>query len=162
MAICSNLSPHGKKTTEMHLLMLVLVEYIFGLGLHFPSLSLHTFSSMFSYFMRQDVMQFSNCLVNSFLYSFISSDHEQCLHSDLHKYVRKFDNSLPCFFPPSLHILNISFLHVKVHTGRPRDMAIVYMLSYCMAQINWLSLGLDNIEIRIGYGKQTSPSLHIY
>ena len=90
MAICSNLNPHGKKTTEMHLLMLVLVEYIFSLGLHFPSLSLHTFSSMFSYFMRQDVMQFSNCLVNSFLYSFISSDHEQCLHSDLHKYVRKF------------------------------------------------------------------------
>ena len=34
-------------------------------------------------------------------------------------------------------------LHVRVHTRRPRDMAIVYMLSYCMAQINWLSLGLE-------------------
>ena len=38
---------------------------------------------------------------------------------------------------------NISFLHVRVHTRRPRNTAIVYMLSYCMAQIHWLSLGLE-------------------
>ena len=60
------------------------------------------------------------------------------------------------FLSPSLHIyiyMNISFLHVRVlHTRRPRDVVIVYMLSYCMAQINWLSLGLEKIYIKNSLG----------
>ena len=42
-----------------------------------------------------------------------------------------------------IYIYKHLLLHVRVHTRRPRDTAIVYMLSYCMAQINWLSLGLE-------------------
>ena len=153
MAICSNLSPHGKKTTEMHLLMpsvnalswsqFALSQSQFALS-QSGGLSLHTFSNMFSYFMRQVVIQFGNCLVNSFL-QFQVIMNSKCLHSDLHKYVRKFVPfyNLPlCFFPLSLPYIKHLLLHVKAHTRRPRDSAIVYMLSYCMARINWLSLGL--------------------
>ena len=61
-----------------------------------------------------------NCLIRS------------CKHSGLQCGHRKKSRSKKFQYPDTVSILSF-ILHVRVHTRRPGDTAIVYMLSYCMA-----------------------------